>query len=99
ISDHCHNNQASLSPVSTYWECIDMVSGHLRVLRSQRRRTQRRLRHLAFVEQVEERLLLATIIVSTSADVASASTLTLRQAIEIADGTLAISSLTSQQQA
>ena len=62
-------------------------------------RRKLRCRRRLQLERVEERLLLAVITVNTGADTTSATTLTLRQAIEIVDGTLAISSLTSQQQA
>ena len=51
------------------------------------------------VESLETRMLLAVITVDSTADANPPDTaLTLREAIEIADGTLAVSSLTSQQQ-
>ena len=56
--------------------------------------------HRFAFEVLEERQLLATITVNTVSDSDSAgTTLSLRQAIEISDGTLAVSSLTPQQQA
>jgi hypothetical protein len=56
------------------------------------------IRRFAF-DFLEERQLLATITVNTAHDTNSAgTTLSLRQAIEISNGTLAISSLTSSQQ-
>jgi archaellum component FlaF (FlaF/FlaG flagellin family) len=62
----------------------------------QKNRRQTRMR----VEALEERQLLASITVNTASDGAgSASTLSLRQAIEVSNGALAVSSLTSQQQA
>jgi hypothetical protein len=52
------------------------------------------------LEVLEERQLLATITVNTASDAGAApTTLSLRQAIEISNGTLAVSSLTSAQQA
>jgi hypothetical protein len=52
------------------------------------------------VEVLEDRQLLATIVVNTTADnTAPAATLSLRQAIELSDGTLALSALTPQEQA
>jgi hypothetical protein len=52
------------------------------------------------LEVLEERQLLATITVNTASDAGAAPTkLSLRQAIEISNGTLAVSSLTSAQQA
>src|SRR5450432_2265688 len=59
-----------------------------------RRRTRMRL------EVLEDRQLLATITVNTAADPATpGTTLSLRQAIEVSDGTLAVSSLSAQEQA
>ncbi len=52
------------------------------------------------VEVLEDRQLLASITVNTAADnTAAGATLSLRQAIEVSDGTLAVSSLDTQQQA
>jgi hypothetical protein len=52
------------------------------------------------LELLEDRQLLSTITVNTTADdTATASTLSLRDAIEVSNGTLAVSSLSSQQQA
>jgi hypothetical protein len=52
------------------------------------------------VEVLEERQLLATITVNTTADsTAAGSTLSLRQAIEVSNGTLPVSSLSTQEQA
>ena len=52
------------------------------------------------VEVLEDRQLLATITVNTTADDTSAdATLSLREAIEVSDGTLAVSSLSTQEQA
>ena len=52
------------------------------------------------VEALEGRQLLATLTVTTTADETAAdSTLSLREAIEVSDGTLAVSSLSSQEQA
>jgi hypothetical protein len=53
------------------------------------------------VEMLEDRQLLATIIVNTAADDATpgGATLSLREAIEVSDGTLAVSSLSTQEQA
>jgi CSLREA domain-containing protein len=52
------------------------------------------------VELLEDRQLLATITVNTTVDdPAASSTLSLREAIEVSDGTLPISSLSTQQQA
>ena len=52
------------------------------------------------VEPLESRQLLSTITVNTTADETAAdSTLSLREAIEVSDGTLAVSSLSSQEQA
>jgi CSLREA domain-containing protein len=52
------------------------------------------------VELLEGRQLLATITVNTAADESAADpTLSLREAIEVSDGTLAISSLSTQEQA
>ena len=51
------------------------------------------------LEVLEERQLMATITVNTTSDGSlSPSTVSLRQAIEISNGTLAVSSLTSAQQ-
>ena len=53
-----------------------------------------------WVEVLEDRQLLATITVNTTADGTTPnSTLSLRQAIEVSDGTLAVSSLSAQEQA
>jgi Bacterial Ig-like domain (group 3)/Right handed beta helix region len=67
---------------------------------SKRRRRQRSLSiHPFAFDFLEERQLLATITVNTVSDTnSSPRTLSLRQAIEISDGTLALSSLTSTQQ-
>ena len=66
---------------------------------SDRAQKSRRLRRMQ-VEVLEERQLLATITVNTTADDTTAgATLSLRQAIEISDGTLAVSSLSTQEQA
>jgi hypothetical protein len=52
------------------------------------------------LEVLEERQLLATITVNTTGDDSTPdSTLSLRQAIEVSDGTLAVSALTTQEQA
>jgi CSLREA domain-containing protein len=52
------------------------------------------------VEVLEDRQLLATITVNTTADEAAAdSTVSLREAIEVSDGTLPVSSLSTQEQA
>ncbi len=52
-----------------------------------------------WVEVLEDRQLLATITVNTTADNTSVgATLSLRQAIEVSDGTLAVSSLSTQEQ-
>jgi hypothetical protein len=52
------------------------------------------------IEVLEDRQLLATITVNTTADDTTAdATLSLRQAIEVSDGTLAVSSLSTQEQA
>ena len=52
------------------------------------------------VEVLEDRQLLASITVNTTADdTTSDSTLSLREAIEVSDGTLAVSSLSTQEQA
>jgi uncharacterized repeat protein (TIGR01451 family)/CSLREA domain-containing protein len=54
----------------------------------------------AWLETLEDRMLLATITVNTTADdVTSDATLSLREAIEVANGTLAVSSLSAQEQA
>ncbi len=59
----------------------------------------RRRRRLC-LEVLEDRQLLATITVNTTADkTATASTLSLHEAIEVSDGTLSVSSLSTQQQA
>jgi parallel beta-helix repeat protein len=59
-----------------------------------RRKTRMRL------ELLEDRQLLATLTVNTTADGASPdATLSLRQAIDVSDGTLAVSSLSTQEQA
>ena len=59
-----------------------------------------RLRRKMCVELLEDRQLLATLTVNTTADDASAdATLSLREAIEVSSGTLAVSSLSTQQQA
>ena len=53
-----------------------------------------------WVEVLEDRQLLATITVNTTADDTTPnSTLSLRQAIEVSDGILAVSSLSAQEQA
>ena len=52
------------------------------------------------VEVLEDRQLLATITVNTAADPATpGTTMSLREAIEVSNGTLAVSSLSTQQQA
>ena len=52
------------------------------------------------VEVLEDRQILSTITVNTTADDTTAgATLSLRQAIEVSDGTLAVSSLSTQEQA
>ena len=52
------------------------------------------------VELLEDRQLLATITVnSTAGDTSADSTLSLRQAIEVSNGTLAVTSLSTQEQA
>ncbi len=52
------------------------------------------------LEVLEDRQLLATITVNTTADETAAdSTVSLREAIEVSNGTLAVSSLSTQQQA
>ena len=59
-----------------------------------------RRRRKILVELLEERQLLATITVNTTADDTTAdATLSLREAIEVSDGTLAVSSLSTQEQA
>ncbi len=59
-----------------------------------------RRRQRLSVDVLEDRQLLATITVNTTADDTTAgATLSLRQAIEISDGTLAVSSLSPQEQA
>ncbi len=61
-----------------------------------------RLRHRrrVSVEVLEERQLLATITVNTAGDPATpGTTMSLRQAIEVSDGTLSVSSLSAQEQA
>ena len=71
-----------------------------RALAGRDRVTQRRLAANRFVFDVlEHRQLLSTITVNTASDTTSAATaLSLRQAIEISNGTLSISSLTAAQQ-
>jgi parallel beta-helix repeat protein len=69
------------------------MRGFTRAPKSRRRRKMQ-------VELLEDRQLLATITVNTTADgTAANATLSLRQAIEVSDGTLAVSSLSSQEQA
>jgi hypothetical protein len=59
-------------------------------------RRRRRVR----VEVLEDRQLLSTITVNTTGDNTTAgATLSLRQAIEVSDGTLSVSSLSTQEQA
>ena len=59
-----------------------------------------RRRSRVCLEVLEDRQLLATITVNTTADgTAAASTLSLREAIEVSNGTLSVSSLSTQQQA
>jgi parallel beta-helix repeat protein len=60
-----------------------------------------RRRRIMRVEMLEDRQLLATITVNTTADdnTTADATLSLRQAIEVSDGTLAVSSLSTQEQA
>src|SRR5262249_23542896 len=59
-----------------------------------------RRRQRMSVEILEERQLLATITVDTAADETAAdSTLSLREAIEVSDGTLSVSLLSTQEQA
>jgi Bacterial Ig-like domain (group 3)/Right handed beta helix region len=59
-----------------------------------------RRRSKVCVERLEDRQLLATITVNTAADPATpGTTLSLRQAIEVSDGTLAVPSLSTQEQA
>ena len=59
-----------------------------------------RRRQRLCLEVLEDRQLLATITVNTTADgTAADATLSLRQAIEVSDGTLAVSSLSTQEQA
>jgi hypothetical protein len=61
----------------------------------QKLRRKKRMR----LEVLEDRQLLATLTVNTTADGSSPdATLSLRQAIEVSDGTLAVSSLTTQEQ-
>jgi CSLREA domain-containing protein len=68
------------------------MNGSIFALRSRRRRR-------LSVEALEGRQLLATITVNTTADDTTGdSTLSLREAIEVSDGTLAVSSLSAQQQ-
>jgi hypothetical protein len=64
-------------------------------------RTRKSLRRKPLkVELLEDRQLLATIAVNTTADDSTAdSTLSLREAIEVSNGTLAVSSLSTQEQA
>ena len=69
------------------------MRGSLRAPKLRRRRKMQ-------VEVLEDRRLLATITVNTTADDATAdATLSLREAIEISDGMLAVSSLSTQEQA
>ena len=75
-----------------------MISRRLRYRPLPGQRRQRHHQRPLLLERVEDRVLLATITVNTVADVTSDLTLTLRQAIEVNDGTLPISSLTSAQQ-
>ncbi len=64
-----------------------------------RRRRASRVVRLEPLEPLECRRLLATIVVNTTADDATAdATLSLREAIEVSDGTLAVSSLSVQEQ-
>ena len=59
-----------------------------------------RRRRRVLVEVLEDRQLLSTITVNTTADDTTAgATLSLREAIEVSDGTLAVSSLSTQEQA
>jgi Periplasmic copper-binding protein (NosD) len=59
-----------------------------------------RRRRRMCLEVLEDRQLLATITVNTTADgTAAASTLSLHEAIEVSNGTLSVSSLSTQQQA
>ena len=51
------------------------------------------------VDVLEDRQLLATITVNTAGDTTSGVALSLRQAIEVSDGTLPVSSLSTQEQA
>ena len=70
------------------------------VRRSQIKRIARLRRLWPGLEALEDRQLLATITVNTAVDATNSNTtLSLRQAIGVSDGTLAVSSLTSQQQA
>jgi hypothetical protein len=69
------------------------------IARSHRASALRRTRRIS-VEVLEDRQLLATITVNTAADSTTVgSTLSLRQALEISDGTLAVSALSAQEQA
>ncbi len=75
-----------------------MKTRRFRVLRHLRCLKVRRRARVAFLERLEDRLLQATITVNTASDTGSGTTLTLRQAIEVSNGTLLVSSLTAQQQ-
>ncbi len=59
----------------------------------------RRVAQVGRLERLEARRLLATITVNTTADNNPTLTLSLRQAIEVSNGSLAVGSLTPQQQA
>jgi CSLREA domain-containing protein len=60
----------------------------------------RKMARVVRIEPLEDRRLLASITVNTTADDATPdATLSLREAIEVSDGTLAISSLSTQEQA
>jgi Bacterial Ig-like domain (group 3) len=58
-----------------------------------------RRRQRLSVDVLEDRQLLATITVNTAGDTTAGASLSLRQAIEISDGTLSVSSLSAQEQA
>ena len=61
---------------------------------------KRRRRRKMQIELLEDRQLLATLMVNTTADdTAADSTLSLREAIEVSNGTLAISLLSAKEQA
>jgi uncharacterized repeat protein (TIGR01451 family) len=77
-----------------------MRSKRLRVPRRLVKRTYRRSSRLLELERVEDRLLLATITVNSAVDSNNPAdpTLSLREAIELSNGTLAVSSLSSQAQ-